>query len=90
MRTYWMLRSGESIEVFDGQDVLAKDRSLVYRIGVERMITAEVKVVRTVGKVKIITRDSKSNVIDVPVSGALFIEVQGQGGVAFGWYEAVG
>jgi hypothetical protein len=29
-------------------------------------------------------------VVDVAATGALFIEVSGSGGVAFGWYEVVG
>jgi hypothetical protein len=43
MRVYWMLKAGENIEIFDGQD--GSSKGLVYRVGVERFIQAEVKVI---------------------------------------------
>jgi hypothetical protein len=89
MRAYWMLRGGESIEVYDGED-LAKGKVVIYRVGVERFHQAEVKIVRPNAKPKILTRDSRSTVLDVAVSGALFLEAVGRDGCAFGWYEAVG
>jgi hypothetical protein len=89
MRVYWMLRGGESIEVYDGSDPDAKKKIIVYRIGVERMIGAEVKVVRPNGTPKILNAESRSLVIDVATSGSLFLEVLGNNGVAFGWYEAI-
>ena len=89
MRAYWMLRWGESMEVYDGED-LAKGKVIIYRIGVERFYQTEVKIVRPNAKPKILTRDSRSPVLDVAVSGALFLEAIGKDGCAFGWYEAVG
>jgi hypothetical protein len=83
-----MLRGGESIEVYDAEGV-AKDKVIVYRVGVERFIQAEVKLVRPNAKAKIITRDSRSYVLDVATSGALYLEVSGKDGSAFGWYEAL-
>jgi len=62
----------------------------VCRIGVERMVKGEVKIVRSNAKPKIINNDSKVKVADVAVAGALFLEVIGPGATAFGWYEAVG
>jgi hypothetical protein len=89
MRVYWMLRGGESLEVYDGMD-FAKDKVLVYRIGVERFAQAEVKLVRPNVKAKIISRESRSPIIDIAVSGALYLEVTGKEGCAFGWYETIG
>jgi len=89
MRTYWMLRGGESIEVYDGEE-LARGKVVIYRIGVERFYQTEVKIVRPNAKTKILSRDSRSAVLDVAVSGALFLEATGKDGCAFGWYEAVG
>lgn len=83
-----MLRSGESIEIYDG-DGIAKDRVVIYRVGVERFVQAEVKLVRPNAKPKIISRESRSPIIDVATAGALFLEATGQNGAAFGWYEAV-
>ena len=88
MRADWMLRGGESIEVYDGEE-LAKGKPLVYRIGVERFVQTEVKIVRPNAKTKILSRDSRSTVIDVAVSGALFLEATNKDGCAFGWYEVV-
>jgi hypothetical protein len=89
MRAYWMLRSGESIEVYDGEE-LAKGKVIIYRVGVERFHQAEVKIVRPNAKTKVLTRDSRSSIFDVAVTGALFLEATGKDGCAFGWYEAVG
>jgi hypothetical protein len=89
MRAYWMLRGGESMEVYDGED-LAKGKVVIYRVGVERFYQAEVKIVRPNAKPKILSRDGRSRVLDVAVSGALFLEAVGKDGCAFGWYEAVG
>lgn len=89
MRVHWTLRTGESIEVYDGVDGVAKDKVVVYRVGVERFHQGEVKIVRQSGKPKVLTKDSRSPVIDVAVAGALFIEVSGKDGLASGWYEAV-
>jgi hypothetical protein len=88
MRAYWMLRGGESMEVYDGED-LGKGKIVIYRIGVERFYQAEVKLVRPSAKTKVLTRDSRSSIVDVAVSGALFLEVAGKDGCAFGWYEAI-
>lgn len=87
MRVYWALRGGESSEIYDGID--AKEKVLVYRIGVDRLVEGEVKIVRNIGKPKIINNNSRSKVIDIAVSAALFIEVIGNGGFASGWYETV-
>jgi hypothetical protein len=89
MRAYWMLRGGESVEVYDGED-LAKGKTLIYRIGVERFFQAEVKLVRPKAKTKMLSRESRSHLVDVAVVGALFLEVTGKDGCAFGWYEAIG
>lgn len=89
MRIYWMLRAGESTEIYDGMDGPAHDKVVVYRIGVERLVQGELKIVRPAGKPKIINKDSRTMVIDVATTGALFLEVIGNGGLAFGWYEAV-
>ena len=62
---------------------------VIYRIGVERLVQGELKIVRAVGKAKIINKDSHSMVIDVATTGALFLEVFGTGGLAFGWYEVL-
>jgi hypothetical protein len=51
------------------------------------MVQAEVKVVRTKAPPKIINADSRIRTIDVAATGALFLEVVGPTGVAFGWYE---
>ena len=88
MRVHWMLRSGESIEIYDG-DGIAKERVIVYRVGVERFVQAEVKLVRPNAKAKVISKESRSPIIDVAVAGALFLEATGKDGCAFGWYEAV-
>ena len=88
MRAYWMLRGGESIEVYDGEE-LAKGKAFVYRIGVERFVQTEVKIVRPNAKTKILSRDSRSPVIDVAVSGALYLEATNKDGCAYGWYEVV-
>jgi hypothetical protein len=85
-----MLRGGESCEVYDGPEGNAKEKIVVYRIGIERLIQAEVKVVRQNGKSKIINGDSRIKVIDVATTGALFLEVIGRDACAFGWYEAIG
>jgi hypothetical protein len=87
MRVYWMLRGGESVEIYDGSDAATKDKVVIYRVGVERMVQAEVKVVRTKAPPKIINADSRIRTIDVAATGALFLEVVGPTGVAFGWYE---
>jgi len=89
MRVYWMLRGGESIEIYDATEGIAKDKVIAYRVGVERFIQAEVKLVRPNAKAKIITRDSRSYVLDVATSGALYLEVSGKDGCAFGWYEVL-
>ena len=88
MRVYWMLRGGESIEVYDGEE-LAKGRAFVYRICVERFVQTEVKIVRPNAKTKVLSRDSRSPVLDVAVSGALFLEATNKEGCAFGWYDVV-
>ncbi len=90
MRVYWMLQGGESAEIYDGLEPTAKDHVVVYRVGVERMIKAEVKIVRQKGPPKIINADSRIRVVDVAAAGALFLEVVGGGGSAFGWYELAG
>jgi hypothetical protein len=84
-----MLRGGESIEIYDGEG-FAKDRVVTYRVGVERFVQAEVKLVRPNAKPKIISADSRAHVLDVAVSVALYLEVSGKDGCAFGWYEAIG
>lgn len=89
MRIHWLLRAGESIEIYDGMDGPAKDKVVVYRIGIERLVQGELKIVRPIGKAKIINKDSRATVIDVATSGALFVEVIGTRGLAYGWYEAV-
>jgi hypothetical protein len=89
MRAYWMLRGGESIEIYDGEE-LAKGKIIIYRIGVERFFQAELKIVRPNAKPKILSRDSRSTTLDVAVSGALFLEATGKDGCAYGWYEVVG
>jgi len=48
-----------------------------------------VKLVRPNAKAKVITRDSRSYVVDVATSGALYLEVSGKDGCAFGWYEVL-
>jgi hypothetical protein len=88
MRAYWMLRGGESIEVYDGEE-LAKGKAFVYRICVERFVQTEVKIVRPNAKTKVLSRDSRSPMVDVAVSGALFLEATNKDGCAFGWYEVV-
>jgi hypothetical protein len=89
MRVYWMLISGEHAEIYDGADAAAKDKVVVYRIGVERLHKAEVKIVRPNAKPKIINVDSLVGTLDVATSGSLFLEVIGKDGAAFGWYEAL-
>ena len=89
MRVYWMLQGGESAEIYDGSGRGDPKPSVVYRVGVERLIRAEVKIVRQDANPKIINADSRIKVTDVPVSGSLFLEVTGNGGCASGWYEAV-
>jgi hypothetical protein len=88
MRVYWMLRGGESAEIYDGAEI-EDAKPVVYRVGVERLVEAEVKIVRQDAGAKIINSDSRLKVIDIAVAGALFLEVSGERGVAFGWYEAV-
>ena len=89
MRVYWMLMSGEHAEIYDGSEPATKDKMVVYRIGVERLHKAEVKLVRPGAKVKIINVDNHLRTVDIATSGSLFLEVIGAGGAAFGWYEAV-
>ena len=89
MRVYWMLRGGESAEIYDGLDSISKSKVLVYRVGVERLINGEVKILRQTGNPKIINSDSRIRVIDMAVAGALYLEVVGKDAVAFGWYETV-
>jgi hypothetical protein len=89
MRVYWMLMASESAEIYDGSDAPTKDRVVVYRIGVQRLHKAEVKIVRPNAKPKIINADSRLSTVDVATTGSLFLEVIGKDGVAFGWYEAV-
>jgi hypothetical protein len=84
-----MLKGGESFEIYDGQDPTTKDKVVIYRVGVERLVSAEVKVVKPNGKPKILTKDSRHFTIDVAVTGALFLEVIGNGGCASGWFETV-
>ena len=88
MRTYWGIQGGESIELYDGQD--AKNQTVIYRIGIERIVKGEVKIIRSAGKPKIVNADSRSKVIDVVVSDSLFLEFVGPNGFAFGWYDCVG
>ena len=88
VRTYWGLQGGESIELYDGSQ--AKDQKAVYRIGVERVVKGEVKIIRPSGKPKIINADSRSKVVDILVSESLFLEFVGASGFAFGWYECAG
>ncbi len=83
-----MLRGGESIEVYDGEE-LAKGKAFVYRICVERFVQTEVKIVRPNAKTKVLSRESRSPMLDVAVSGALFLETTNKDGCAFGWYEVV-
>lgn len=87
MRVYWGIQGGESAELLDGAE--AKDKKAIYRIGVERVVKGEVKIVRATGKQKIINNDSRLRVVDVVASESLFIEFVGGSGFAFGWYECV-
>lgn len=89
MRVYWMLTGGESAEIYDGTEHQMGGKSVVYRVGVERLVQAEVKIVRQSAKPKLINADNRIRAVDIPVNGALFLEVTGKGGCAFGWYEAV-
>lgn len=89
MRVYWMLRGGESAEIYDGTEGPMREKAVVYRVGVERLAQAEVKIVRQGAKPKIINADSRIKAVDIPVNGALFLEVTGKDGCAFGWYEAI-
>jgi hypothetical protein len=88
MRSYWGIQGGESVEIYNGADV--KDRHIIYRIGVERVVKGEVKIVRGSGPAKIINNDSRLKAVDVTVKDSLFIEFVGPNGFAFGWWECVG
>ena len=88
MRSYWGIKGGESIEIFSGDD--AKAGAVIYRIGVERVVGGEVKIVRAAGAPKIINNDSRSKTIDLPVTQSLFIEFVGDTGFAFGWTDCIG
>ncbi len=87
MRTYWGIQGGENLEIYDGSD--AKDRKVLYRIGVERIVKGEVKIIRPSGKPKIINNDSRMKVVDVVANESMFIEFVGSAGFAFGWFEFV-
>jgi hypothetical protein len=87
MKIYWGIHSGESIEVYDGDD--AKGKIVMYRIGVERVDKGEVKIVRPSAKPRIINNESRMKVLDITTNGSLFIEYVGKDGFACGWYEFV-
>jgi len=87
MRTYWGINGGENIEIYDGTD--AKDKKVIYRIGVERIFKGEIKIIKPGGKQKIINNESRMKIVDVVTSESLFIEFVGRDGSAFGWYEFV-
>jgi hypothetical protein len=89
MRVYWALRGGESSEIYDGGEGASKDSAVVYRIGVERLVQCELKIIKQPGKHKIINNDSRMKIVDVATTGALYVEAVGNNGLAFGWYEAV-
>jgi len=85
MRVYWGIHRGESIEVYDGAET--NDVKATYRIGVERVVGGEVKIVRPHGSAKIINNGSTVKILDVTTRDSLYIEFLGADGFAYGWYE---
>ncbi|MBZ0163629.1 MAG: hypothetical protein K8H74_13060 [Notoacmeibacter sp.] len=81
------LHGDESIEVFDGSLVRARDKAVLYRIAVTHFDGANLKII-TNGKSKLITPDARSRAIDVVVAGSLFLEADGGGSIT-GTFEAL-
>lgn len=82
------LSNRESIEVFDGNLVRARDKCVIYRITVTQFDGANLKIIVTGGKSKLVTPDTRSPVVDVAVWGQLYLEADGTGTV-IGTYEAL-
>lgn len=76
------LKAGESIQVFDGTLIRMRDKCVVYRIAVSSFSGADLKIIVEGGKTKMLTANSNIPVLDVAVSGALFLEATGNGSLS--------
>lgn len=87
--TRFVLRSKQNCEVFDGTNLSGAHAVVIYRITLEHVDNAELKIITDGVQPKIIAANSIHKTIDVAVKKNLFLEALGQNGVVAGSYDVV-
>ncbi len=87
--TRFVLRSKQNCEVFDGTNLAAAHSVVVYRVTLEHVDNAELKIIADGVQPKILSGNSINKTIDIAVRKNLFLEALGQNGVVAGSYDVV-
>lgn len=85
----FVLRSKQNCEIFDGTNLAAAHGAVVYRITLEHVDNAELKIIADGIQPKILAANSINKSIDIAVKKNLFLEALGQNGIVAGSYDVV-